>query len=107
VSLKPLLCALATVAALAARPAAGRDVGDPIRLAWVEGDVAGMTSIFSADGKSTIGFVGAHRPPSHGSRDCETLRDSGFASNDGAGFPLEQTISQYRQAAFQKHIPGT
>lgn len=37
--------------------AAHRDPGDPIRLAWVEGDVAGMTSIFSPDGKSTIGFV--------------------------------------------------
>lgn len=56
-SLRPLLCVLATVATLAARPAAGRDPGDPIRLAWVEGDVAGMTSIFSPDGKSTVGFV--------------------------------------------------
>ncbi|MBP1687864.1 MAG: hypothetical protein H6Q33_4007, partial [Deltaproteobacteria bacterium] len=37
--------------------AARRDPGDPIRLAWVEGDVAGLTSIFSPDGKSTIGFV--------------------------------------------------
>ena len=42
---------------LAAHPATGREPGDPIRLAWVEGDVAGMTSIFSPDGKSTIGFV--------------------------------------------------
>ena len=56
-SLKPLLWLFATVAMLAARPAAGRDAGDPIRLAWVEGDVAGMTSIFSPNGKSTIGFV--------------------------------------------------
>jgi hypothetical protein len=57
VSLKPLLRVLATVATLAARPAAGRDAGDPIRLAWVEGDVGGMTSVFSPDGKSTIGFI--------------------------------------------------
>ena len=56
-SLKPLLSILATVAMLAARPAAGGDSGEPIRLAWVEGDVAGMTTIFSPDGKSTIGFV--------------------------------------------------
>lgn len=56
-SLKPLLCVLATAATLAARPAAGRDAGDPILLTWVEGDVAGITSIFSPDGKSTIGFV--------------------------------------------------
>ena len=37
--------------------AAHRDPGDPIRLTWVEGDVAGMTSILYPDGKSTIGFV--------------------------------------------------
>jgi hypothetical protein len=57
VTLKSLLWVLAPVVILAARPAAGRDAGDFIRLAWVEGDVAGMTSIFSPDGKSTIGFV--------------------------------------------------
>jgi hypothetical protein len=45
----------------AADSAAGRDAGDPIRLAWVEGDVAGMTSILSPDGKSTIGFVDYHQ----------------------------------------------
>lgn len=56
-SLKPLVWILATVATLAAYPAAGRDPGEPIRLAWVEGDVAGMTSILSPDGESTIGFV--------------------------------------------------
>ena len=60
-SLKSLLSVLATVATLAAHPAAGRDAGDPIRLAWVEGDVAGMTSILSPDGTSTIGFVDYHQ----------------------------------------------
>jgi hypothetical protein len=48
---------LATVATPAARPATGRDSGDPIRLAWVEGDVAGMSSILAPDGTSTIGFI--------------------------------------------------
>jgi hypothetical protein len=52
-----LLWILAIVATLAAHPAAGRDAGDPIRLAWVEGDVAGISSILSADGTSTIGFI--------------------------------------------------
>ncbi len=54
---RTLLCVLAAIATLAAHPAAGRDSGDPIRLAWIEGDVAGMSSIFSPDGKTTIGFV--------------------------------------------------
>jgi hypothetical protein len=47
----------AIVATPAARPATGRDSGDPIRLAWIEGDVAGMTSILAPDGTSTIGFI--------------------------------------------------
>ncbi|HEX7410158.1 MAG TPA: hypothetical protein VF515_21260 [Candidatus Binatia bacterium] len=41
--------------------AAHRDPGDPIQLMWVEGDVAGMTSILSVDGTSTIGFVDYHQ----------------------------------------------
>jgi hypothetical protein len=50
---------------IAGSAAAHRDPGDPIRLAWVEGDVAGMTSIFSPDGTSTIGFV-EYRRHRHG-----------------------------------------
>lgn len=59
--LNPLLWVLAAVATLAAHPAAGRDAGDAIRLAWVEGDVAGMSSILSPDGTSTIGFIDYHQ----------------------------------------------
>jgi hypothetical protein len=46
---------------IAGSAAAHRDPGDPIRLMWVEGDVAGMTSILSPDGTSTIGFVDYHQ----------------------------------------------
>jgi hypothetical protein len=55
--LKLLLCVVAAVTALAARPALGREAGDPIRLAWAEGDVAGMTAILSPDGTTTVGFI--------------------------------------------------
>lgn len=44
-----------------ADPAAGRQPDDPIRLAWQEGDVAGITPIRSADGAATIGFVTYHQ----------------------------------------------
>lgn len=54
---RALLLVLAIVATLAAHPATGHDAGDPIRLEWLEGDVAGMTTILSRDGSSTIGFV--------------------------------------------------
>lgn len=36
---------------------AAQEAGEPIILAWIEGDVAGMTSVFSADGHEVIGFV--------------------------------------------------
>lgn len=55
--MKLLLCLLAVAAAMAVRPASGREAGEPIRLAWVEGDVAGMTAILSPDGSAPIGFV--------------------------------------------------
>lgn len=56
-----LLGVLAAAATLSARPAAGREAGDPIRLAWVEGDVAGMTAIRSPDGRDTIGSIDYHQ----------------------------------------------
>jgi hypothetical protein len=53
-----LLCVVAVVAA---RPASSRETGDPIRLAWVEGDVAGMSRILSADGTATVGYIDYHQ----------------------------------------------
>jgi hypothetical protein len=46
---------LATV--LGVVPAAARSLGDPIRLVWTEGDVAGMTAIYDPDGREPIGYV--------------------------------------------------
>jgi hypothetical protein len=39
------------------RVAGASEPGEPIRLAYVEGDIAGMSSILSADGVSVIGFI--------------------------------------------------
>jgi hypothetical protein len=41
---------------LATTPAAARSPGEPIRLVWTEGDVAGVTAISNPDGEP-IGFV--------------------------------------------------
>ncbi|HJQ85388.1 MAG TPA: hypothetical protein VKA21_14980 [Candidatus Binatia bacterium] len=38
-----------------------RSVGDPIRLQWAEGDVAGMTGIYGPDGGAPIGVVEYHQ----------------------------------------------
>ena len=53
------VAALALAAALLAPrgDAAARSPGDPIRLVFAEGDVAGTSSIFAPDGKEIIGFI--------------------------------------------------
>ena len=38
-----------------------RESGDPIQLQWMEGDVAGMTAIWSPDATKVIGFVEYHQ----------------------------------------------
>ena len=56
-----LLCVLISISTFTAQPSAARESGDPIELAWSEGDVAGTTTIRSPDGRSTIGFVDYHQ----------------------------------------------
>src|SRR5215472_9295559 len=56
-----IIAVLMVVLGCAVRPAAARDPGDPIRLQWQEGDVAGVTRILSADGGRTIGFIDYHQ----------------------------------------------
>jgi len=51
------ILALAAAACLAPPPALARDAGDPIRLAYSEGDLAGYTSIFTPDGQQPLGVV--------------------------------------------------
>src|SRR5262245_26312083 len=69
-----------TCAALASM-ASARETGDPIRLTWLEGDVAGFTPIFPPGGSSKdgapIGFVEYHQ---HRRGDVlETTRVARFA----------------------------
>jgi hypothetical protein len=108
VSLKPLLWVLAIVATLAARPAAGRDSGDPIRLAFVEGDVAGLTSIFSPDGKSTIGVV-EYRQRRRGDI-LEVVRiarfTDGSSDEDRATVRIGKTLQTLRGRSTIRNIKG-
>jgi hypothetical protein len=55
--LKVVLGVLAAGIALGATLASGHQAGEPVRLAWAEGDVAGMTPIFSQDGSAPVGFI--------------------------------------------------
>jgi len=50
-----------------AQAAAARAPGEPIRLVWAEGDVAGMSTIYGPDGRDPIGFIEYHQTR-HGDR---------------------------------------
>ena len=58
---------LATGLVVGARLAVARDAGEPIRLTWSEGDVAGMSTIWAPNGVEPIGFVEYHQTR-HGDR---------------------------------------
>ncbi len=47
----------AVLLALLPLPGAAREPGDPIRLAWSEGDLSGFTNIYGPDGANPIGVV--------------------------------------------------
>lgn len=51
------LVATCVVVSVAGSESIALEAGEPIRLKWVEGDLAGMTPIMSPDGKKQIGFV--------------------------------------------------
>ena len=58
----PVAIVLAGLAGvLLSRPALARAPGDPVRLVWSEGDVAGMTAVHAPGGGEAIGFVEYHQ----------------------------------------------
>src|SRR5262245_66653772 len=55
------LLAAFLVLSFAARDAAARAPGDPVRLVWTEGDIAGMSSVYAPDGTRPIGSIEDHQ----------------------------------------------
>jgi hypothetical protein len=53
--------AIAAAGLALSAPAMARTAGDPIVLDWSEGDVAGMSTIYAADGQEPIGVVQYHQ----------------------------------------------
>jgi len=51
----------ASVVVLLATPVVARSPGDPVRLTWMEGDIAGMSTIYDPSGDTPIGFVEYHQ----------------------------------------------
>jgi hypothetical protein len=87
---------LTLAAGLLALPAAvaARSPGDPVRLVWVEGDVAGTSTIYGPDGGEPIGFI-EYRQTRHGDRLSSVriahFRD-GSSDEDSAEARVEGTL---------------
>src|SRR2546428_259866 len=74
---------LTLAAALLLLPAAAgaRSPGDPVRLVWAEGDVAGTSTIYGPDGGEPIGFI-EYRQTRHGDR-LSSVRLAHFRGGSG------------------------
>jgi hypothetical protein len=91
-----------------AAEAVARDAGDPIRLVWTEGDVAGMTRILSPNGAGQIGFIEYHQRR-HGNV-LETVRVARFADGssdeDQAQAYADTTLEALRGRSIIRDIDG-
>jgi hypothetical protein len=75
-------------------PAFARSPGDPIRLVWSEGDIAGMTAIHGRDGGEAIGFVEYHQTRTADRLTCTRVarfRD-GSSDEDSAEAKIGDTL---------------
>ena len=94
--MRRLPATLTLAAGLLVHPAVAvaRSAGDPIRLVWDEGDVAGMSTIYGPDGREAIGLV-EYRQTRHGDRLSSVriahFRD-GSSDEDTADARVEGTL---------------
>jgi hypothetical protein len=99
-ALRLVVCASLLLAAVAT--ARAREAGDPIRLEWTEGDVAGMTPIWSADGSKRIGFVEYHQRR-EGDR-LKVLRVSRFTDGSSDEDQVEARVADTLEAVRGRSI---
>ncbi len=110
ISFRLALLALA-VATLVTAPSAAsaRDNGDPIQLAWIEGDLAGLSRILSPDGRTAIGTVD-YRQSRHDDV-LEAVRVARFADGssdeDRAEARLGKTLEALRGRSIIRDAHGT
>jgi hypothetical protein len=84
------------VLAVSIVPAAARTSGDPIRVVWTEGDVAGTTTIYGPDRREQIGFVEYHQTR-HGDR-LSTVRVARFRDGSSDEDQAEARIGDTLEA---------
>jgi len=100
--------AVLAIFAAATSEAAAREAGDPIAVAWTEGDVGGMQRILSPDGETTIGYVEYHQRVRDGI--LETVRVSRFSDGssdeDQADARLGKTLDALRGRSIIRDVSG-
>jgi hypothetical protein len=89
-------------------PAGARSSGDPIRLVWSEGDVAGMSTIWAPEGTEPIGFVEYHQTR-HGDR-LSSLRTARFrdgsSDEDSAEADVGETLEAVSGRSIVRDVDG-
>ena len=95
---------LAPILVLLAVPcfAAARSSGDPIRLTWAEGDVAGMSTIWAPDGTEPVGFVEYHQTR-RGDR-LSSLRIARFRDGSSDEDAAEADVGETLQAVSGRSV---
>jgi hypothetical protein len=87
---------------IAVEPALAREPGDPIRLQWMEGDLAGFTPILSQDGDRIIGFIEYHQRR-EGDR-LEAVRVARFSDGSSDEDQVEARIGKTLEAVRGRSI---
>jgi hypothetical protein len=104
-----LLTVAGVGAAILVGHASAREPADPIRLTYIEGDVAGSTKILSPDGAKTIGSV-EYRQHRLGDR-LNAVRvarfDDGSSDEDRAEARVGKTLEALRGRSIIRDVHGT
>jgi hypothetical protein len=95
-----LLIALASLGVLPAAAQAGG--AEPIRMVWQEGDVGGMTTIYSPEGGAPIGFV-EYRQTRHADR-LTTIRIARFRDGSSDEDHAEARVGERLEAISGRSI---
>jgi hypothetical protein len=98
-----------TAGIVGARLALAREPGEPIRLTWSEGDVAGMSTIWAPNGVEPIGFVEYHQTR-HGDR-LSSIRVARFrdgsSDEDSADARVGETLESLSGRSIIRDRDGT
>ena len=106
--MRHLATLLAALLLIAATDALARDPGEPIRITWKEGDVAGQAPIYGPNGGAPIGVVEYHQHVT--GNELETIRvarfTDGSSDEDTAVARINKTLEGVRGRSIIRDTRG-